>query len=85
MAVVTGRRDGAGKLWAPNSTVSVQLPTAKIRGEDRAISEVTFMRGAVRNNADAKGRIVAAAVRDCATGAAMIVLEIATPSYSGNS
>jgi prophage tail gpP-like protein len=41
---VVGWRDGAGKLWTPNSIVSVQLPTAKIRGEDRLISEVTFLR-----------------------------------------
>jgi prophage tail gpP-like protein len=40
---VTGWRCG-DKLWQPNTTVSVQLPTAKIN-EDRVISEVTWMRG----------------------------------------
>jgi prophage tail gpP-like protein len=41
---VTGWRDGAGKLWKPNTLVSVDLPAAKIKG-DRVIAEAVWQRG----------------------------------------
>jgi len=42
--VVTGWRDGQGKLWTPNTVVNCDLPTAKV-DEDRVISEVSYLRG----------------------------------------
>lgn len=41
---VTGWRDGRGDLWYPNNVVSIDSPSAKIKG-DRVISEVTWERG----------------------------------------
>jgi prophage tail gpP-like protein len=41
---VTGWRDGQGKLWAPNTMVNVQLPTAKVIKADRVITEVVYQR-----------------------------------------
>jgi len=41
---VTGWRDGKGQLWRPNTIVSCLMPNAKIK-EDRAITEVAYLRG----------------------------------------
>ncbi len=41
---VTGWRDGDGKLWTPNTIVSVKSPSCKVT-RDLVISEVTWERG----------------------------------------
>lgn len=41
---VTGWRDGAGKLWTPNTVVNVNAPACKVN-EDLIISEVAWERG----------------------------------------
>lgn len=41
--IVTGWRDGAGALWAPNSVVAVKSDTLKI-DEDRVIAEAVWSR-----------------------------------------
>jgi prophage tail gpP-like protein len=38
-------RDGAGKLWEPNTLVPLSLPALKVRDETWLISEVTYKRG----------------------------------------
>lgn len=40
---VTGWRDGEGKIWTPNSVVSINAPNAKVKRE-LVISEVTWER-----------------------------------------
>jgi prophage tail gpP-like protein len=41
---VTGWRDGDGKLWTPNTMVSVQCPTLKVK-QDMVIAHVSWVRG----------------------------------------